>query len=439
MKLKEIKTNAIKERLENFKKKRVNEKLEGDLPLDNKITIEMPVLIATALKDMDKNKEKNEEDLKEINKASEDFVKETEKQFKEAEKKAKAFKESYLEENFKDKWLKENNSYSVKCKGRKELRALIQECKDTNTRYKFDKLTEGEDKYIVRFKLDEQVKLKEDWITNYERGLEMINNGVKQCLVALCFRDGQKDRIDDVEEAMEQSFKTNIEDEINDFYTQLDFSDEPYKESLNEERYSVFTNDKSKKDGSDLKSMYDTYDDLETAKKQATQVNKDYQTKVSVEDESGNQVFVAEEKEEDKDLNESLELMGDINDYTPWGDAVAIYNEIVNADKLSSLDKLLNDIYQDGVSLKQLNDFLSNYPDFIRSMLDLDGVEEPVQEPTNDVVEPENVEEPTQEEPQEPKSQYLNDETGYGEDDEDTGDDDTEGLEDFLDKVAEEE
>lgn len=433
MKLKEIKTNTIKERLENFKKKRVNEKLEGDLPLDNKITIEMPVLIATALKDIDKNKKKNEEDLKEINKASEDFVKETEKQFKEAEKKAKAFKESYLEENFKDKWLKENNSYSVKCKGRKELRALIQECKDTNIRYKFEKLTEGEDKYVVKFKLNEQVKLREDWITNYERGLQAIQNGVNQCLYALAFRDGyHKDHFEDIEQAVEQSFNlSNIEDEINDFYNQFDFVDNSFEENLDED-FSLYTNDKSKKDGSDMKVMYDTYDDLETAKKQAVQVNKEYKTPVSVEDENGEEVFnVGSNK-----VNESLELMGDINDYTPWGEAVTIYNQIVTADKLSSLDKLLNDIYQDGVSLKQLNDFLSNYPDFIRSMLDLD--ENGQDEDVNDL-EVEMPNEEPEEEPQEPKSQYLNDETGYGENDEDTGDDDTEGLEDFLDKVAEEE
>lgn len=388
MKLQEIKTNTLKERIENFKKKRVNEKLDGELPLDNKITIEMPVLLASAMKDIEKNKQRDEEELKEINDAAEDFVKETEKQFKEAEKKAKAFKESYLEENFKDKWLKENNQYQVKCKGRKELRALIQECKDTNTRYRFDKLTEGEDKYVVKFQLNEQLQLKEDWMTNYERGLQAIQNGVNQCLYALAFRDGyHKDHFEDIEQAVEQSFNlSNIEDEINDFYNHFDFV-ETQNENINEN------------------------------------FEEEHIGKCEKEEPQ-------EKEEEDKDLNESLELMGDINDYTPWGEAVTIYNQIVNADKLSSLDKLLNDIYQDGVSLKQLNDFLSNYPDFIRSMLDLGGVEEPVQEPTN-------VGEPTQEEPQEPKSQYLNDETGYG--DEDDDEDDTEGLEDFLDAVAEEE
>lgn len=47
--------------------------------------------------------------------------------------------ETTLYKDFKDLWKLKENTYTFKCKGRKELRQLISECKEKNIRYKFEK------------------------------------------------------------------------------------------------------------------------------------------------------------------------------------------------------------------------------------------------------------------------------------------------------------
>jgi len=260
-------------------------------------------------------------------------------------------------------------------------------------------------------------------------------------------------------------------------------------ESLKEGKYSVFSNDKSKKDGSDIKSMVDTYDDLETAKKAAIEVSKDYNVPISVEDENGKQVFITEgclgeslklnEKLDleglkkllqdykdgkfeldsiyiDKDgwvatsdssysveenlkqpkqkVNEALQVLGSLEDYSPSPSAKPLYDLIVSEGMLDELDKVLREIYQDGASIEELNNLLSTEKDFVKSMLGLDDVE--TSDELEKDIEDETIEEiekedslPASEKEPEPKDKYLNDETGYGDDE----DEDLSSLEAIVD------
>lgn len=47
-----------------------------------------------------------------------------------------------------------------------------------------------------------------------------------------------------------------------------------------------------------------------------------------------------------------------IDNYEPWGGAVARYEEIYNAGKLYELESLLEDAYPEGMSETDLNDFI---------------------------------------------------------------------------------
>ena len=176
MKLERKQKSTLDERLEKFKRKRTNEELE----LDNKITIEMPVLNAQALVDMKERKKHNDELLEPKQKEVDELVDETEKQKKDSEKKAQAFTEQYLIDNFKDKYLKEDNNYTVQCKGRKELRQLIEQCKLNNIKYKFVKLTEQDHKYDVKFTLVESVKTNLVKNNNYTKLIESLSQEIGQ-------------------------------------------------------------------------------------------------------------------------------------------------------------------------------------------------------------------------------------------------------------------
>lgn len=55
--------------------------------------------------------------------------------------------ENTLNKDFKDLWQLKENTYTFKCKGRKELRRLVSECKEKNIRYKFEKTLDETYKY----------------------------------------------------------------------------------------------------------------------------------------------------------------------------------------------------------------------------------------------------------------------------------------------------
>lgn len=146
-----------------------------------------------------------------------------------------------------------------------------------------------------------------------------------------------------------------------------------------------------------------------------------------------------------KDLNEELKVIGKLEDYAPWDDAVDVWNKITSLNKVDEFNKILEELYPDGLSIKQLNDLLSFEQDFVSSLLDLD-FSQPVEdtgtvdnktisetEPTVDVddVEIENEETPTREK----QKIYLNDETGFDDVDLSDEEDDTSGLDDVIDEL----
>ena len=63
--------------------------------------------------------------------------------------------ESYLNDNFKGMWSLNEGNYVVKCKGRKELRHIVETCKKNNISYKWNKTIDESYKYNFTFKLNE--------------------------------------------------------------------------------------------------------------------------------------------------------------------------------------------------------------------------------------------------------------------------------------------
>ena len=150
MKLEKRKVNELTRQLENFKKKRLSE----DLEIDDVAHIEIPIVMGSQLKDIEKNKEIASKVEAETQKVVDEFKKDEQKNIDEAKKQIKSFLGT-LDEHYKDLYLKEGNDYTVHCKGRRELRNLIEQCKLNNIRYKWDKLIEGDYRYDVKFSLNE--------------------------------------------------------------------------------------------------------------------------------------------------------------------------------------------------------------------------------------------------------------------------------------------
>lgn len=150
MKLEKRKVNELTRQLENFKKKRLSE----DLEIDDKVIIEVPIVMGSQLKDIEKNKEIASKVDTDRQKAVDEFKKVEQKNIDEAKKQIKSFLGT-LDEHYKDLYLKEGSNYTVHCKGRRELRNLIEQCKLNNIRYKWDKLIEGDYRYDVKFSLNE--------------------------------------------------------------------------------------------------------------------------------------------------------------------------------------------------------------------------------------------------------------------------------------------
>ena len=146
MKLEQVKKTALTEALEDF---RDGKSPVDDLEFNDKITVEMPYFSAKAIQDIKNRDEKLKKVLEPVEKAKEELLKDTEAQKEKSEKESKEFKlnESYLKENFADRWVKNENTYTVKCNGRKDLRQLIAEAKASGIKYKFTKLLDEDYKY----------------------------------------------------------------------------------------------------------------------------------------------------------------------------------------------------------------------------------------------------------------------------------------------------
>lgn len=71
-----------------------------------------------------------------------------------------------------------------------------------------------------------------------------------------------------------------------------------------------------------------------------------------------------------------MKLYTDESDYQPWSGAVDRYKEICNADKDEQLFEILEELYPDGMSMTDLNDFIWFDEDTWREWLDMDEEEE---------------------------------------------------------------
>lgn len=61
-----------------------------------------------------------------------------------------------------------------------------------------------------------------------------------------------------------------------------------------------------------------------------------------------------------------------IEGYKPWGDAVSTWEDIEEANKVSDLEFLLEELYPEGISETGLNDLLWFESDFIFENLGID-------------------------------------------------------------------
>ena len=547
MKLERRKVNALTRQLENFKRKKLDEAIE----LEDKAIIEVPIIMGSQLKDMEKNKEHYDDVMKQNQDAIDEFKKDEEKNIKEAKDKWKGLV-GKLEEEFKDLYLKEDNNYTVKCKGRKELRNLIEQCKESNVRYKWEKLIEGDYKYNVKFSLKEdldddivtdEVVVDEQPIQEPTTQPEAINLDNLKLGDAIVVTQNLLDALMQTKASVEQMAETitnasepitpNNEQEVFPVEQEVEQEQEfeidenlKLKESIDVEGlktllqdykdgkfeldslvvdsdgfiqtdsgYYSIDLDESLKEGyydvtvgelkeilnnalSKLKQMnddetldvrpntyrignpyisiaskgfidlaqledksqtyyfielngnyYDSYQSKEEAIEIASQmyedgegdivVNKDINDGYDVVEiwNNGELVENLKTKEQPKEqINEALQVVGSLEDYSPSPSAKPLYDEIVAEGMLEDLDKVLREIYQDGASIDELNNLLSTEKDFVKSMLGLDGTSDLEQEIEDETIEEIEKEDslPASEKESE-KNEYLNDETGYGE------------------------
>ena len=59
-----------------------------------------------------------------------------------------------------------------------------------------------------------------------------------------------------------------------------------------------------------------------------------------------------------KRMNESVKIIADLDDYTPWQGAVATWSTIIDADMKDAFEQYLEDAYPDGLTMTELNDML---------------------------------------------------------------------------------
>jgi len=68
-------------------------------------------------------------------------------------------------------------------------------------------------------------------------------------------------------------------------------------------------------------------------------------------------------------FNSNSKTLFSLDDYTPSVEAIKMWNKIVEQQLIKQLERLLGDLYPDGVSIKQLDDLLSLHKDFIEEAL----------------------------------------------------------------------
>lgn len=71
----------------------------------------------------------------------------------------------------------------------------------------------------------------------------------------------------------------------------------------------------------------------------------------------------------EKKLNESVKILCDLSDYTPWSGAVSVWQQIEDADKVDELDFMLEDTYPEGLTMTELNDLLWFESDYVLESL----------------------------------------------------------------------
>ena len=76
-----------------------------------------------------------------------------------------------------------------------------------------------------------------------------------------------------------------------------------------------------------------------------------------------------------KDLNEDLKLLGSLDDYVPSDKAKDLWDKINSEGLVRELNKLLEELYPDGVSITQLDDLLALHGDFIEESLGMNDID----------------------------------------------------------------
>lgn len=94
-----------------------------------------------------------------------------------------------------------------------------------------------------------------------------------------------------------------------------------------------------------------------------------------------------------KELDESLKIICDFDEYKPWSGAVDFYEEIEREGKLDDLEMLLEECYPEGITTVGINDILWFDQDWVREMLGMDDTDEEEDEDEEEVVEEDEFEE----------------------------------------------
>lgn len=124
-------------------------------------------------------------------------------------------------------------------------------------------------------------------------------------------------------------------------------------------------------------SVYSSFmikaDSEDDAKKKTTE------NKISEEDIIGISEMTSDEVEDMRKRGMSLleaKLYIDFDEYEPWSGAEETYNRIVNEDKLDDLERLVDEVYPEGISRTELNDLLWFDSDWVYEMLGMKGDDE---------------------------------------------------------------
>jgi hypothetical protein len=128
-------------------------------------------------------------------------------------------------------------------------------------------------------------------------------------------------------------------------------------------------------------SIYSSFmikaDSEDDAKKKATE------NKISEEDIIGISEMTSDEVEDMRKRGMSLleaKLYIDFDEYEPWSGAEETYNRILGEDKLDDLERLVDEVYPEGISRTELNDMLWFDSDWVYEMLGMKGDDEEEEE-----------------------------------------------------------